>query len=240
VRLASRSTAPTFDWHDERTWAAPLAGVGSVYITYYPDLALPGAAEQVRRFTRRAVDGGVGRIVLLAGRGEPHVLPAEQAVRASGVAYTILECAFFSQNFSEGWLEPHGDVIAFPAGDVDEPFVDCDDIADVAALALTDDTHAGKTYELTGPRLLSFADAALELSQAMGRTVRYVPLSFEQYAELLAPLLPPEEVSFFIDLFRGLLDGHNAKLADGVERALGRKPRDFGDYARAVANGSKP
>jgi uncharacterized protein YbjT (DUF2867 family) len=235
VRVASRSAEGRFDWNDESTWEPVLEGVSAVYVTYYPDLAIAGAAEHVRRFSGRAVDGGVRKIVLLAGRGEPQVLPAEQAVRDSGAAYTILECAFFDQNFSEGVMAPQAGELLFPGGDVAEPFVDADDIADVAVAALTDDAHAGKTYDLTGPRLLTFADVAREISAASGQAMRYVPVSFEQYAELMAPHLPPEQVEFFIELFRELLDGHNAQLADGVERALGRKPRDFRDDALAAA-----
>lgn len=231
VRLASR---PAFDWHDESTWAPMLAGISAAYLTYAPDIAIPGAAEQVGRFAQKAVEHGVEKLVLLDGRGEPQVLPAEEAVKNSGATYTILRCAFFAQNFSEGVLAPVDGVIAFPAGTMVEPFVDCDDIADVATAALSDDSHAGKIYELTGPRLLGFADVARELSQASGRALRYVPVSFEEYAALLAPHLPPDQVTFFIDLFRYLLDGHNAHLVDGVREALGRPARDFSDYARGA------
>ena len=236
VRIGSRSGMPPFDWNDQQTWAASLRGVGSAYITYYPDLAVPGAAEHVRQFVQQAVASGVRRLVLLAGRGEPQVLPSEQTVRDSGAEFTIIRAAFFCQNFSEAVFEPppSGD-IAFPGGDVAEPFVDADDIADVAVAALTEDVHVGKTYELTGPRLLTFAEAAAEIARASGRDVRYVPVTSEEYAAALAPHLPADQVAFFIDLFRYLLDGHNAHIADGVERALGRKARDFRDYARDAA-----
>jgi uncharacterized protein YbjT (DUF2867 family) len=235
ARPASRSSEIPFDWYDERTWPRALEGARAAYVSYYPDLAIDGAAEHVGGFCRQAVDRGVEKIVLLAGRGEPQVALAEQAVRKSGAAFTILECAFFSQNFDEGWLAPVGEEIAFPGGDAAEPFIDCEDIADVAVAALTDDRHAGHTYELTGPRLLTFAEAVGELARASGRPLRYAAVSSEQYAQLLAPHLPPEQVRFFVELFRFLLDGHNAYVADGVERALGRKPRDFRAYARGAA-----
>lgn len=235
VRMASRSTEVPFDWNDEETWISALANVGAIYVTYYPDLAVPGAAEHVRKLTRCAVDSGVSRIVLLAGRGEPQVRPAEAAIRESGVEFTILECAFFCQNFDEGWVQPVDGVIAFPAGAVAEPFIDCEDIADVAVVALTEDGHVGKTYELTGPRLLTFSEAAEELAKAWDQPLRYMPVSGEQYAEMLAPHLPPAEVKFFVELFGWLLDGHNAHITDGVERALGRKARDFSEYARDAA-----
>lgn len=235
VRAVSRSSAIPFDWNQPRTWAPALAGAEALYITYHPDLAVPGAAEHVRRVTRVAVDQGVERIVLLAGRGEPQVLPAEAAVREAGVAHTILECAFFDQNFDEGLLAPVNDTIYFVADTVAEPFVDCEDIADVAVAALTDPAHDGQTYELTGPRSLTFPEAVDALAEASGRPLRYVPVSFERYAEMLAPHLPADQIDFFIALFRWLIDGHNAPTADGVERALGRAARDFTAYARDAA-----
>lgn len=232
VRVGSRSGAPRFDWDDERTWAAALEDVSAVYLSYYPDLAIDGAAERVRRLSRQAVESGVHNIVLLSGRGEPQVGPAEQAVREAGVSYTILECAFFSQNFSEGALVPENGEIAFPAAGVTEPFIDADDIADVAVAALTDGAHAGRTYELTGPRLLTLEDAAREISEASGRPVRYVPVSFEEYEEALARFIAPEQARFVVEVFRSVLDGHNSYLTNGVELALGRKARDFRDFAR--------
>jgi uncharacterized protein YbjT (DUF2867 family) len=236
-RLASRSTAIPFDWEDEATWEATLAGAGAAYLTYYPDLAIPGAAERVRRLSRLAVDSGVERLVLLAGRGEPQVQPAEDAVRESGAAFTILECAFFNQNFDEGWVQPVGDVIAFPGGSTLEPFVDCDDIADVAVEAFTDPRHDGRTYELTGPRALSFGEAVETLARASGRPLRYAAVSLEAYGEMLRDALPPHEVKFFLDLFGWLMDGHNSFTTNDVRRVLGREPKDFRDYARDAAGG---
>lgn len=236
-RLASRSSATPFDWSDENTWEAAIAGARAVYVTYYPDLAVPGAAEDVRRLARLAAETGVGRLVLLAGRGEPQVHPAEQAIRESGVPFTILECAFFDQNFDEGWVQPVEDVIAFPGGSTLEPFIDCDDIADVAVAALTDPRHDGQTYELTGPRAISFGEAVETLARASGRPLRYAPVSLEAYGEMLSEALPPDQVKFFLELFGWLMDGHNAFTTDGVQRVLGREPKDFRDYARNAARG---
>jgi uncharacterized protein YbjT (DUF2867 family) len=235
VRMASRSGDVRFDWHDERTWPGALVGADAAYLTYYPDLAAPGAAEHIGRFSRLAVERGVRKLVLLAGRGEPMVAPAEQAVRDSGASFTILEAAFFCQNFSEGVLVPVDGEIVFPAGEIAEPFIDCDDIADVAVEALLDDAHAGKTLELTGPRLVTFGEAAAEIARASGRDVRYVPVSFERYAELLGAVMPADDVAFLIDLFRHILDGHNAHTTDGVARVLGRPARDVRSYAKAAA-----
>lgn len=236
--LASRSSARAFDWEQPETWAPALRGASALYLTYHPDLAMPGAAERVRELSDLATRSGVRQIVLLSGRGEHQVWPSERAVREAGGSFTILRCAWFMQNFSEGHLlGPLLDgELAFPAGATREPFIDCDDIADVAVAALTAPAaHAGQIYDLTGPALLSFADAVAEIGRVAGRALRYTPISLAAYAELLAPHLPAEQVTFFHDLFGMLLDGHNALLTDGVERALGRPPRDFHAFAQRAA-----
>jgi uncharacterized protein YbjT (DUF2867 family) len=125
--------------------------------------------------------------------------------------------------------------VALPAGDVAEPFVDADDIADVAVAALTEHAHVGRLYELTGPRLLTFAQAAAEINAASGRNVRYVPVSADEYQSALTQYVLPEFADWLTALFAEVLDGRNAHLNDGVQRALGRPPRDFADYARAAA-----
>lgn len=239
VRIGSRAGEPAFDWEDRATWEPALRGVGAVYVTYQPDLAAPGAADAVRAFVDLAVGGGVGRLVLLSGRGEEEeALRGERAVRESGAGWTILRSSFFAQNFSERFfLEPVlGGELALPAGDVAEPFVDADDVADVAVAALTEEGHAGELYELTGPRLLTFAEAVGEISRASGREVRYAPISAKEFASALdASGMPPGMVGLLTHLFAEVLDGRNARLADGVRRALGREPRDFADYARETA-----
>ncbi|MFF2078477.1 NmrA family transcriptional regulator [Kitasatospora sp. NPDC058162] len=234
VRVGSRSAAVPFDWHDEGTWDAALEGVSAAYLTYCPDLAFPGAVEAVGAFSRRAVERGVGRLVLLSGRGEEAAEAGEKAVMESGAVWTVVRCAWFDQNFSESFfLEPVlAGELALPVGGAVEPFVDVEDIADVAVAALTRAGHVGEVYELTGPRLLSFADVARELSAVTGREVRFAPVSPEAYRLVLEEAGLPGD---FAELFSVILDGRNASLGDGVRRALGREPRDFADYARAAA-----
>jgi uncharacterized protein YbjT (DUF2867 family) len=239
VRVGTPSATPPFDWTDEATWPAALDGVGSVYVTYYPDLAIPGAAAAVGAFATLAVATGVRRQVLLSGRGEEGGLRGEQALQQSGADWTIVRSAFMAQNFNESFfLEPvRAGEVAFPAGeDLAEPFIDADDIADVAVAALTDERHVGQLYEVTGPRLLSWAEAVAEIARAAGHPIRYVPVSLEDYAALLIEnQVPAEVVKMLTDVFTEVLDGHNAYLTDGVQRALGRPPRDFADYARDAA-----
>ncbi|MGH8986153.1 MAG: NAD(P)H-binding protein [Acidimicrobiia bacterium] len=239
VRIGSRSGRPAFDWNDESTWSAALEGVQAAYLVYYPDLAMPGAAETVGALAAQARAHGVEHLVLLSGRGEEGARRGEQAVQQAGTAWTIVRSSWFSQNFSEDYLLApvlSGEIV-LPAGDVAEPFVDADDIADVAVAALTERRHAGQVYEMTGPRLLTFGDAADEIGKACGRDVRYVPVTPDEFAARAREqdTVPVELVGPLTDLFAEVLDGRNASLTDGVERALGRAPRDFTDYARATA-----
>ncbi len=238
VRIGSRSGEPPFDWEDRATWAPALHGVGSVYVSYYPDLAVPGAVETVGSFAELAVENRVPRLALLSGRGEPEAERAEQAVRDTGAELTIVRATWFMQNFSEDYMLEHvlGGELRLPGGEVPTPFVDADDIADVAVAALTDDRHVGQLYELTGPRSLTFADAAAEIAEAAGREVRYVPVTLEEHAaEAAEHGVPPEFIDLLTYLFKEVVDGRNANTTDGVQRALGRAPRDFREYAREAA-----
>lgn len=240
VRVGSRSVTPAFDWNDESTWEPVLDGIGSIYLSYYPDLAVPGAVDSVGSFARMAVDRGIRRMVLLSGRGEVEAELAEQAVRDTGAELTVLRVAWFNQNFSEDYMLDHvlGGEVALPAGDTLEPFIDVEDIADVAAAALTDDRHVGEVYELTGPRLMTFSQAVNEIARATGRKIVYTPISIER-SEILASEqgVPDEVIELLTYLFTEVLDGRNAHVTDGVQRALGREPRDFSEYVRATAAG---
>ena len=243
TRVGSRSGEPPFDWEEEATWAPALQNVGSVYVTYYPDLAVPGSVEAVRSFAKLAVENGVRRLVLLSRRGEPENERAEMALREvvdakAGAEWTILRSTWFMQNFSEDYMLEHvlSGQIRLPAGDVPTPFLDADDIADVAVAALTEDRHAGHLYELTGPRSLTFAEAAAEIAEAAGREIRYVPVSLEEHAaEAAEHGVPAEVVELLTYLFSAVVDGRNANTTDGGQRALGREPRDFRDFARHAA-----
>ncbi len=238
VRVGSRSGEPPFDWNDRATWAPALRGMHAAYVTYYPDLAVPGAADTIGAFADLAVDRGVRRLVLLSGRGEAEAQRAEQRVQESGADWTILRSSWFSQNFSESYFLESvlSGKIALPVGNVAEPFTDADDIADAALEALTEVGHTGQLYELTGPRLLTFAQAAEEIAAATGRNISYVPVPIEEFTGGLAAAgVPDDIVDLLTYLFTEVLDGRNAHVTDGVHRALGRQPRDFADYARAAA-----
>jgi uncharacterized protein YbjT (DUF2867 family) len=238
VRVGSRSGDPPFDWDRPPTWPLALHGVDSVYVAYHPDLAFPTAARAIGGFAGVAAASGVRRLVMLSRRGEEGAALSEGALREAGAEWTIVRASWLSQCFSEGrLLEPvlAGEV-ALPARQIGEPFVDADDVADVAVAALTEEGHDGRVYEVTGPRLLTFAEAVEEIAAAAGREIRYARISMAEYASVLARhRVPPIFASLLRYLFAEVLDGRNAHLADGVQRAIGRKPRDFADYARAAA-----
>lgn len=186
----------------------------------------------------RARAHGVQRLVLLSGRGEEEAQACERIVQESGIDWTVVRASWFAQNFSEGaFIEMvHAGELTLPAGDMVEPFVDVDDIAEIAVAALTEPGHAGELYEVTGPRLMTHAEIAAEISAALGREIRFVDVPHEAFVAGIAESGAPEEVVWMLDyLFATVLDGRNAHLADGVERALGRPARDFRDYARATA-----
>jgi len=238
ARIASRSGTPSFDWNDQSTWDVALDGVRAVYITYAPDLAIPGATDAIHAFVEKAAEQGVQRLVLLSGRGEEEAQHCERIVQDAGIEWTVVRASWFNQNFSEG--EFLGMVldgaITLPAADVPEPFVDADDIADVAVAALTEDGHHGEIYEVTGPRMLTFTDVASEISRAAGREVQFIHIPKEAFAGAIADSGAPEEILWLLNyLFDTVLDGRNAYVCDGVQRALGREPTDFAEYADRIA-----
>lgn len=237
VRRGARGSDTPFDWEDRATWAPALDGARAAYVSYFPDLAFPGAVEAVAALAEDARIAGVERLVLLSGRGEHHARMGEEAVVASGVPTTRLRCAWFAQNFSEGYLRDPilSGVLPMPGGDVAEPILDVDDIAEVAAKALRYEGEESRFYELTGPRLMTFAQMAEALGRATGRPVRHVPISSEQFHEGLAQGAGAHVADVFTAIARETLDGRNAQVADGVERALGRAPKDFADFARDAA-----
>jgi uncharacterized protein YbjT (DUF2867 family) len=237
ARRGSRNSATPFDWEAPETWAPALSGARAAYVTYFPDLAFSGAVEKLESLVETAKDVGVEHLVLLSGRGEHHARLGEQVVRNSGVDFTIVRAAWFAQNFSEGYLRDPilAGVLPMPGGDIAEPILDIDDIADVAVAALTKEGHRGQLYEVTGPRLMTFADMARELSDATGRPIRHIPISFEDFHANIAQSGGTFVADVFTAIARETLDGRNAHTTDGVMQALGRPPRDFASFAEDAA-----
>lgn len=239
VRHGARRAPVPFDWEDPQTWAPALDGVRAAYVTFHPDLALPGAPAAIERFSRLANEAGVERLVLQSGRGEAEARRCERIVAASGLGWTVVRASWFAQNFSEGFLLDAivDGTVALPVDDVREPFVDADDIADVAVAALTTDDLLDRVVEVTGPRLLTFAEAVGEIAEATGRDVRFVRIPHQEFVAGLVRAGVPENAAGLLDfLFAEVLDGRNASLARGVEDALGRPARDFREYVARTAS----
>lgn len=233
---------PAFDWTDRSTWSAIERPADSAYVTFVPDLAFPGAPETVAEVVERMARAGVRRIVLLSGRGEAEAQRAEALLAEVAAKYDaswgVVRCAFFMQNFDESLFAAPlaAGHLAFTAGDVQEPFVDLADVAEVAVAIMTGEAPADRVYELTGPRLMTFTDATAEVAAATGRPIAYEQISDAQLVDDLVQFgFPAEEAGGLVGLFAHILDGHNAHLADGVQEALGRPATDFADYARRAA-----
>jgi uncharacterized protein YbjT (DUF2867 family) len=235
VRVGSRSGDPSFDWTNRSTWAPALEGMKAVYISYQPDLAVEGATDDIQFLAELAAKAGVQKLVLLSGRGETEALACEEIIQRSGIDHTILRCSWFFQNFSESvFQEPlQAGLLALPAGDMKEPFVDADDIAEVAVAAFTDAKHANRLYELTGPRLMTFKEITAEIAKATGRDIRFQDVSIEEYSKTLEGFgLPPDYVQFISYLFTEVFDGRNASLTNGVQQALNREASDFSSFVQ--------
>lgn len=239
ARPASRSTDVPFDWEDDTTWRPALEGADAAYLTFQPDLAVPGADAAVGAVAALAAESGVRRLVLLSGRGEEGAQRAEQAALAHHPGATVVRCAWFAQNFSEGMFAEAvatGEIALPVPADVPEPFVDLDDVAEVATAALTQPGLAGRVHELTGPSALTFPEVAAMISAAWGREVVFAPVTPEEFAAGAVEAGLDEPTSAFLaDLFQELTDGRNVAPTAGVRDALGRPARSFADYIRTVA-----
>ena len=239
VRIGSRSASPTFDWDNLETWTEAMQGMDKVYITFQPDLAVPGALEAIEELTKRAKRTGVKKLVLLSGKGEKEAELCEQVVIHSGLDYTIVRASWFNQNFSESFfLEPILEgFVALPQADVKVPYVDTDDIAEVAVAALLNEEHNGKLYQLTGPRFLTFKDVINEISDVTGRDIAFTPIALPAYVSVMKQQGVPADFVWLIEyLFSEVLGNpSNSEITNDIENVLGRKPKDFSDYAKETA-----
>ena len=239
VRIGSRNETPSFEWEDPTSWPKALEGMDMVYIVYYPDLAVPGALEAIKALTVAAKKAGIKKAVLLSGKGEKEAERCEQAVADSGLDYTLVRASWFNQNFSESFfLDPVlAGHIALPMPDAKIPFVDTGDIAEAAVEALLNDAHNGKTYEITGPRTMTFEEAVTEIAYACGRDLKYQAVTQVAYnAMMKADGVPSDYIWLFDYLFREVLGNpNNQVVSTDVEKLLGRKATDFVAYAKETA-----
>ncbi|MEH6537233.1 MAG: NAD(P)H-binding protein [Psychroserpens sp.] len=234
VRIGSRTATPAFDWHSPENWKHALEGMDKVYITYQPDLAVPGALEAIEELTKQSKKANIKKLVLLSGKGEREAELCEQVVIHSGINHTIVRASWFNQNFSENFLlDPILEgFVALPQADIKIPFVDVNDIADVAVEALLKDEHNGEIYQLTGPRHLTFKQAIQEISEISNRDILFTPISIQAYGDAMKNLGLPEDFVWLIEyLFTEVL-GHpnNSEITNDIEKVLGRKAINFTDY----------
>jgi len=239
VRVGSRSASPAFNWHKPQDWAKALEGIDKVYITYQPDLAVPGALEAIEELVKQAKSAGIKKMVLLSGKGEREAQLCEQLVIHSGLDYTIVRASWFNQNFSENFLlQPILEgFVALPQADVKIPFVDTSDIAAVAVEALLHDKHNGEIYQLTGPRQLTFRSAIAEIALRTKREVSFTSISIQAYSDAMRSYGIAEDFVWLIEyLFTEVLGNpDNEEITHDIEKVLGRKPIDFIDYVNTTA-----
>ncbi len=234
VRIGSRFVTPAFDWDNSETWTEVLEGMDKVYISFQPDLAVPGALEAIEELTKQAKRCGIKKVVLLSGKGEREAELCEQVVIHSGLDYTIVRASWFNQNFSESFfLEPILEgFVALPQADVKVPYVDTDDIAAVAVEALVNEKHNGNIYQLTGPRLLSFREVVEEISEATDREIAFASISLFAYVNAMKEQGVPENFVWLVEyLFSEVLGNPIvSEITNDIELVLGRKPIDFSEY----------
>ncbi len=238
-RIGSRNSTPSFDWNNKNTWTNVLTDIEKMYVTYYPDLAVPGAKEAIESLTYLAKELGVKKIVLLSGKGETEAEACEKIIIDSGMKYTIVRASWFNQNWSESFfLEPilSGEV-ALPMSNVLIPFVDANDIAEVAATVLLDDSYNGEIIEVTGPELITFKQIVNIISNASNRNLNFYDITLEQYVEGMKKMQIPDDVVWLIEyLFSHVLTNpKNQLVINDIERVLGRKAKSFLEYARETA-----
>jgi uncharacterized protein YbjT (DUF2867 family) len=258
VRAASRSPGLArpgiepvrFDWADESTYETARMGVDAMYLVPGP-VPQGEHADSVRALLDGASGAGVKRVVLLSSYGVDQAPPEnplrriELAVESSGVPYTILRPGAFMQNFSEGlrWRESFAegirerDEIVGPGGNGIVSYVSAEDIAAVAAIALTEDGHHGKGYSPLGPEPLTLAQVAEHISWAAGRRIRYVETDRTPIRDaLLAAGAPPEAAEHNSQLYTyAFSSGMFGVLNNDILDVIGRPPVSFAEFAVGAA-----
>ncbi|MFK7747259.1 MAG: NmrA family NAD(P)-binding protein [Kordia sp.] len=239
VHIGSRNSAIPFNWNDATTYAKALKGMDCAYITYHPDLAVPGAKEAIKALTETALQQGLEKVILLSGKGEKEAEACEEIVANSGLNYTIVRASWFNQNFSESmFLDPIlAGHIALPMAETKIPFVDADDIAEVVAKALLDDTLNGQIITVTGPRTLTFKEAVETIAKAANRNINFQEISLDAYLEGMKNAGVPDDFIWLLGyLFKEVLgNADNQIVSTDISTVLGRKAIDFNEFAQTTA-----
>lgn len=245
TKIASRAGGDTrFDWRDTTSYRPALTGVDGVFIVG------PGSAtdwsSSLTQLLNDAEGRGVKHAVLLSARGV-EFLPggavdrAEDALRAGPVPWTILRPTHFAQNFTEAMFVPvDGEVLA-PVADGEEPFIDVEDLAEVAAAVLVDPTYAGEIIEISGPSAVGFREAVALLGEQAGEGFTFIDEHPSRHEERLRSAETPEGyIAWRMAMLGGIRRGEDAYLSDGVQRVLGRPATSFSEWVRREAKTLNP
>ncbi|SEL09053.1 Uncharacterized conserved protein YbjT, contains NAD(P)-binding and DUF2867 domains [Aquimarina amphilecti] len=239
VRVVGRKTNPVFDWENTDTYDAALKNMDRAYIVYYPDLAVPGSRDAISTLTKKALEAGLEKVVLLSGKGETEAEACEEIVANSGLNYTLVRASWFNQNFSEGaFLEfVLNGTVALPMPDAEIPFVDVNDIADVVSKVIVDDSYNGQTITVTGPQKRTFKEVVEIMAEATNKHIQFVPISIEEFKEGMKKAgLPDSYVWLFGYLFQEVLGNpENQEVSDDVAKVLGKPAIDFETFAKQTA-----
>ncbi|MEV0829679.1 NAD(P)H-binding protein [Nonomuraea rubra] len=218
------------DLGDPASLKAAFDGAGALFLLV--------AGHEPHAVLEAAKAGGVRRVVLLSSQGagtRPGLYgqPAafEEAVRGSGLDWTILRPGGFASN-ALAWAEPiraHRTAAA-PFADVALPVIDPADIAEVASVVLRRDGHAGRTYVLTGPQPVTPRERAAAIGQALGAEVRFVEQSREEARAQMLGFMPDQAVEGTLTIL-GTPTEEEQRVSPDVERLLGRAPRPFATWA---------
>lgn len=224
-----------FAYEDPSTYKDATRDVDRVFLLGPP--MQPDVDKLIAPFIDYLGEKGIKRIVYFSALGADKMGDAlafhdkiEKKLKDEGFDYTILKPTFFAQNFKNYEWEniTQRGVVFMPAGEGKTAFIDVNDIAEVAAVALTEDGHGKKTYRLTGGELLSYHDVADELSELLGKKIVYPKPSPEQFREVLANSGAPHFIAdYLIGVYGSIADGHAALVTDDVEKVTGRKPAAF-------------
>jgi uncharacterized protein YbjT (DUF2867 family) len=169
--------------------------------------------------------------------------PVEQAIESSGMTWTFLRPNGFMQNVITFMSETIKAESAFysASGEAKIAHVDVRDIAAVAVKALTEPTHVGKAYTLTGPETLTYDDLAQELSVALGRSISHISLSHEDLKYgMLAEGMPEAIADRMLDLERYYRENQASRITNDIKQVTGREPRRFAQYICDYASWLQP
>jgi uncharacterized protein YbjT (DUF2867 family) len=231
------------DFDNPSSLAAALTGVGRAYLV--TPSSEQAQAQQVR-FAELAAAAGVEQLVVVSQFAADEASPVrflrwhaavERRIRELGIGYTFLRPNLYFQGllaFAPS-IAAEGRFFA-PIGDARVSAVDVRDIAAVAALALTEPGHAGRTYTITGPAAITHAEIAAALTAALGREVTFVDAPAEVFAEQLRGVLPPWQVDGLLEDYAHYARGEAAAVHPTVAEVTGQQPRDIGQFARDYAD----